>query len=104
VEWVNFATYLGGSTVAGGKVKETGTTHWTTPNTGATNESGFTALPAGYRTFGFTGMGLYGDFWTTTAISAANAYYIGLVYSTTILGTSNNFSKTLGIPVRCVRD
>lgn len=48
-EWTTLRTYLGGQTVAGGKMKETGTSHWTTPNTGADNSSGFTALPAGQR-------------------------------------------------------
>src|SRR5690554_3367234 len=47
-EWTELTNYLG-ETVAGGKLKETGTTHWASPNTGATNETGFTALPGGYR-------------------------------------------------------
>src|ERR1035437_4904310 len=46
-EWTTLSTCLGGNAVAGGAMKETGTTHWTSPNTGATNSSGFTGLPGG---------------------------------------------------------
>jgi len=48
-EWTTLTTYLGGDSIAGGKLKETGTVHWNSPNAGATNESGFTALPGGTR-------------------------------------------------------
>lgn len=48
-EWTTLTDFLGGEDVAGGKMKEKGTTHWLSPNTDATNESGFTGLPAGYR-------------------------------------------------------
>jgi uncharacterized protein (TIGR02145 family) len=48
-EWTELTEYLGGESVAAGKIKETGITHWAPPNTGATNETGFTALPGGYR-------------------------------------------------------
>jgi uncharacterized protein (TIGR02145 family) len=48
-EWMTLIDYLGGDSVAGGKVKEGGTEHWKSPNKGATNVSGFTALPAGSR-------------------------------------------------------
>ena len=50
-EWQELADYLGGLEIAGGKLKEAGTTHWIAPNTGATNETGFTALPAGMHDF-----------------------------------------------------
>jgi len=69
-EWTTLINYLGGESVAGGKLKETGTTHWVTPNTGATNTSGFTALPAGIRysnTDDFAeSLGGETDFWTST--------------------------------------
>jgi uncharacterized protein (TIGR02145 family) len=48
-EWTALTDFLGGEAVAGGKMKEKGTSHWLSPNTDATNESGFTGLPAGYR-------------------------------------------------------
>jgi len=67
-EWTTLTTYLGGESVAGGKLKELGTTHWTTPNTGATNETGFAALPGGYiyydGTFDF--IGNIGGWWSAT--------------------------------------
>jgi len=48
-EWTTLTTYLGGSTLAGGKMKEAGSSHWLSPNTGATNSSGFKGLPGGFR-------------------------------------------------------
>ena len=67
-EWRELIEFLGGSNVAGGKMKEEGTTHWLSPNTGATNESGFTALPGGDRdgTGIFLNMGIGGIFWSST--------------------------------------
>jgi len=62
-----------------GKMKETGTTHWwspnTEPNTGATNESGFTSLPCGFRgEGGFGGIGYLGFWWSSTEFDAADAW------------------------------
>ncbi|MFH1159494.1 MAG: FISUMP domain-containing protein [bacterium] len=53
-QWDTLRDYLGGEFIAGGKMKETGTEHWAPPNVGATNSSGFTALPGGY-TYSYTG-------------------------------------------------
>ena len=89
-EWTTLVTYLGGANVAGGKLKEIGTTHWDKPNTGATNESGFTALPGGYRypdspneNLGYSGywwssteqVNSYGDYWFRNIASRFNAVY-----------------------------
>jgi uncharacterized protein (TIGR02145 family) len=67
-EWTTQRTFLGGYEVAGGKMKSIGTDRWNSPNTGATNSSGFTALPGGYRynngTFG--SVGNRGYWWSTT--------------------------------------
>ena len=48
-DWTNLTTFLGGENGAGGKLKESGTSHWINPNSGATNETKFTALPGGER-------------------------------------------------------
>ncbi len=75
-EWITLTNFLGGVLIAGGKMKETGTTHWSSPNTGATNESGFTALPGGYRSYAsgsFYTLGLYGFFWSSSEHSDSYA-------------------------------
>ncbi len=73
-EWATLVnTYLGGGSVAGGKLKETGTAHWKSPNTGASNETGFTALPGGNRTYGASrGIGYGGFWWTATQMQYGN--------------------------------
>ena len=67
-EWTHLTDYLGGQSVAGGKLKETGTSHWNSPNIGATNETGFTALPGGFRNYygDFNYIGDYGYWWSAT--------------------------------------
>jgi uncharacterized protein (TIGR02145 family) len=104
-EWTELTDYLGGESVAGGKLKETGTTHWASPNTGATNETGFTALPGGYRYSSgtFYNIGSNGYWWSATEYDAATAwyryvdYYDGNVYR-------NDSNKEVGFSVRCLRD
>ena len=104
-EWETLETYLGGGTVAGGKMKETGTEHWKSSNTGATNESGFTALPGGYRRFDgiFHYVGGYGYWWSATEHNATYAWYhyVGFSYSNL---NRYYYSKELGFSLRCLRD
>jgi uncharacterized protein (TIGR02145 family) len=104
-EWTILTDKLGGITVAGGKMKSVGTTRWTTPNTLATNESGFTGLPGGSRdTNGaFYDVGLEGFWWSSSEGGTTYAYVRELFYS---YGDANtyNFSRKYGFSVRCLRD
>lgn len=104
-EWTELTDYLGGTNVAGGKLKETGTTHWASPNTGATNETGFTALPGGYRSTNgsFYDIGLDGNWWSATEGYTSDAWgrYMYYGYSGVYRG---NDDKGIGFSVRCVRD
>lgn len=104
-EWNTLITYLGGAD-AGGKLKETGTTHWSSPNTGATNESGFTALPCGDRA---NSDGNFYDIstgficWSSTEFNIYEAFYRSISYNYSSTG-ENEWAKQLGSSVRCVKD
>jgi len=104
-DWTALETFLGGSDVAGRKIRETGTEHWMSPNTGATNESGLTVLPGGMRdTDGqFSGMGGSGYLWTSTVVTGLTAWSRLLEHSSDSL-FRNNYSISIGSSVRCVRD
>jgi uncharacterized protein (TIGR02145 family) len=104
-EWSTLTTFLGGENVAGGKMKETGTAHWNSPNTDATNSSGFTGLPGGDRgsdgTFYY--IGTLGVWWSSSEGDTAYAWYRSLYYN---YGAAfrNYGSKIYGFSVRCLRD
>ena len=102
-EWTVLTDYLGGTSIAGGKLKEIGTTHWQSPNTGATNVAGFTALPGGYRSSSgtFSYVGGLGYWWSATEYSTTHAYYRSILYSD--VGREDGV-KEVGFSVRCVRD
>jgi uncharacterized protein (TIGR02145 family) len=104
-EWNALSECLGGNAVAGGAMKEAGTTHWITPNTGATNSSSFTALPGGFRNSAgaFEILGYKGYWWSATASSTTNAVLRFLDNSNTIL-TAGSDDKNHGFSVRCVKD
>jgi uncharacterized protein (TIGR02145 family) len=111
-EWTALSDYLGGSSVAGGKMKECTpgscpeSEYWNSPNTGATNESGFTGLPGGYRNYYggyYLGMGYYGYFWSSTEYGNYNAWHRELNYDYSgVYRFSTN--KHYGFSVRCIRD
>jgi len=89
-----------------GKLKEVGFSHWLSPNSGATNESGFTALPGGYRrryANEFDYMGKYGCFWSSTEQDENNAWYRHLYSDTAGICRTYNL-KNYGFSVRCIKD
>jgi uncharacterized protein (TIGR02145 family) len=104
-EWTTLCDYLGGEYVAGGKLKEECYEHWNSPNEGATNETGFTALPGGHRFKDgtvFVHMGSSGYWWTTTE------YFTYVYYWAMSADESNLFHydayKEFGYSVRCLKD
>jgi uncharacterized protein (TIGR02145 family) len=105
-EWAILITFLGGVNGAGGKMKETGTSHWLSPNTGATNETGFTALPGGYRSkLGFTYNSNYFVSWTSVEdyTDVIFAYHASMHYDNEEVEISIT-AKWYGLSVRCIKD
>jgi len=104
-EWAILVSHLGGAYLAGGKLKEIGITHWDSPNTGATNSSGFTALPGGVRSNAgsFSSLGGYGYWWSSTEASGAGAWNRNLRYDYDQV-IQVNYSKALGFSVRCLKN
>ncbi len=115
-EWKELEMYLGMSlsdadltdwrgTDEGGKLKETGTEHWISPNTGATNSTGFTALPGGIRRENseFFDMGGGSDFWSSAESDSDHAWYRLLGYGSSGVNR-NSYYKNGGFSVRCVKD
>jgi uncharacterized protein (TIGR02145 family) len=104
-EWKTLINYLGGEKVAGGKLKETGISHWSSSKTGATNETRFTALPGGTRFFNgsFLSIGCNGYWWSATEYDIDNAWHRLMFYGTSNVG-SHYFNKGSGLSVRCIKD
>ena len=107
VEWRTLADYLGGESVASGKLKETGTSHWVSPNTGASNLFGFTARPGGYRTGlaagSFRTMGYYGYWWAGTEDNLYNGRARLMTYDASEIASGAGLKKN-GYSVRCVKN
>ena len=103
-EWTTLSTTLGGSTVAGGKMKEPGSAHWANADPSSTNESGFTALGSGYRNYDgtFSQLSIYNYTWSSTEVTASYGYGEYMYYYGGQLVTSQPLQKTVGNSVRCV--
>ena len=104
-EWSELTTYLGGEDVAGGKLKESGTSHWETPNYGATNESGFKALPGGYRSMDgiFNIINNGGSWWTSTDFNTERIWIRGMNTNIEHVFKGPD-EKPEGFSVRCLKD
>ena len=104
-EWQILGDELADTLSAGGQLKETGTGHWNSPNTGATNSSGFTALPAGLRYFEgtYNSLGYFASFWSFTEEDINRGWYSSLYYADSRLGMNTTFKRN-GFSVRCLRN
>jgi uncharacterized protein (TIGR02145 family) len=114
-EWSVLINYLGGVGNAEAKLREVGVSHWSTPNSGATNESGFTALPGGRRFSGypvneFVNISNYGFWWSSSTGQNQNgeAKYRGLSYDGAIFGENGSLTFSVssghGLSVRCIKN
>lgn len=101
-DWRVLQTYLGGETVAGGKLKEAGLTHWSTPNTGAVNTYGFTALPGGARGGSFVSVNEDCHFQSSSLDD--DSVIVWLLYHSNASFYSSTFEKYAGYSVRMMRD
>jgi len=104
-EWQTLVDSLGGFSQAGGKLKESGNSHWNSPNAEASNESGFAALPGGNRNFtgGYGNLGALGMFLSATEENETEAWYRYMRSSNAVVTRINN-NKGFGASVRCVKD
>ncbi len=104
-EWTTLTDYLGGASVAGGKMKEAGTAYWNSPNAGADNSSGFTALPGGLRgdNGAFGNILRVGVWWSSTELFAPYAWDRDMSYGDGMVSRNAN-PEAAGFSVRCVKD
>ena len=93
---------------AGGKMKSTGIQYWNSPNSGASNESGFSGLPGGSRNFFGDGLShyvkFYGFWWTSTDVSGTSAWSVRLSYSDNSAEIITNNNKPCGLSIRCLKE
>jgi len=104
-EYTTLGNVMGGWEFAGGRLKETGFSHWSAPNTAATNESGFTALPAGNRDYygNFYEKGTQNTLWTSSEVNYDEAWFRRIYYDNDDLN-SDYVSKALGFSARCIKN
>jgi uncharacterized protein (TIGR02145 family) len=104
-DWQLLKAFITDSLSVGGKLKESGTAHWKTPNKGANNNSGFSALPAGVRYFegSYTAIHTFTGFWSASYSSPGDYWYLSLYYGDA-KAPMNSVSKKYGLSIRCLKD
>lgn len=104
-EWQQLADYLGGNRLAGDKMKEAGTRHWAVPNAGATNLSGFSALPGGGRDeFGKFIIDKYGGYWWSSTDDGGVDVWVRSIFYGYGSILRDGFNKNCGFSVRCLKN
>jgi len=106
-DWNTLVNHLGGEGTAGGKMKKAGTSYWRSPNLGASNESGFTAIPGGCRwgTNGiFESLQILGNYWVAEDKDSYYAYLFRMEYNTNTASVAGYGTKKNGFSVRCMKD
>ncbi len=99
-EWTVLTNYLGGDSIAGGKLKEAGPKHWSSPNVGATNETGFTAMPS--RDGSYPRM--MGFMWSSSEFNSEYGWYRALDHNSAAVYRNFDFNKSSYYSVRCIKD
>ena len=104
-DWLKLREFTGDTIKGGGKLKESGIDHWLTPNKGADNSSGFTALPSGMRYFEgtFTSLLTFAGIWSSTETGIKDLWYMSLYYGDAAF-TISHMTKNHGFSVRCIKD
>ncbi len=105
-EWTALVDLFGGSQDAGGKLKTVGTANWSSPNVGATNESGFAGIGGSFAhgiTCNFGTLNVDGIWWTSTPWSTTGAWFFLLAHYYAEVGSGTQ-ARAMGSSVRCVRD
>jgi uncharacterized protein (TIGR02145 family) len=104
-DWQTLVTFAGGGTVAGGKLKEIGTLHWNSPNTGATDDYGFKLLPAGRRDFfgNFAEAYTIAYLWSSTTGIFTTSWALGALYNDAGM-IETQYDRYMGFSVRFMKD
>jgi uncharacterized protein (TIGR02145 family) len=104
-DWIELSTFLGGDNVSGGLLKDTSLLYWNKPNHGATNSSGFTAYPAGYRQANgeYLVKGYRGYWWSYKEMYYYTAWNTALLYVNSVVNNMDHLKKN-GLSIRCIKN